>query len=445
MVDINYKYNARHLEAELQWFRQVVETRYKLFHRETSEFNDISEVTSPQLNGHPSIYREFLKNYRLSREERLILVLALVPHIQPYVLDDFLGKINPQFRSNIIGNGRSGFVPTVETALFLLGGEDLEKRFLYEQLFHPDKTLLKENIIFLDDVLDNPSRLSARIMVTREFLTLCTSGKTFRPEFSHAFPAKKITTAYEWKDLILPFKTKNRLEEIKTWIKHGDTLLYQWELIRKFAPGYKCLFFGPSGTGKSTAAALLGKPANRDVYRIDLSMVVSKYIGETEKNLRRIFDTANNKRWILFFDEAESLFSKRTEVQDAHDRFANQEISYLLQRIEDHPGIVILATNMKSNLDDAFTRRFQDMIHFPMPGKHERLQIWQNGFSKRCVLEKAVDLDQVAEKYELAGGSIMNVIRFVSLKALEAGSNVIVLKDILKGIRREYLKEGKSI
>ena len=209
--------------------------------------------------------------------------------------------------------------------------------------------------------------------------------------------------------------------------------------------GTRPFFYGPPGTGKSTAAALMGKTAKQDVYRIDLSMVVSKYIGETEKNLRRLFDIAGNKEWLLFFDEAEALFSSRTEVQDAHDRFANQEISYLLQRMEEHPGIVILATNMKSNLDDAFLRRFQNMVHFPMPGHKERLKIWQMGFSKRCVLEKAVDLEQIAKKYEVSGGGIMNVIRYASLWALEAGSNVILSKDILKGIEREYSKEGKSM
>jgi len=441
---MDYKHNARHLEVDLQWFRQVVETRYKLHHKESCTFKNIKEVPAPALNGHPSIYRQFLQDFRFSPEERLVLILSLVPHIQPYILDDFLGQINPRFRSDIPGHGQS-LVPTVETALFLLAGDDLEKRFLYEHLFEPDALLLKENILFLDYDIQNPSRLSARLAVTGEYLSLLTLGKVFRPQFGHAFPAKRITTAHEWQDLVLPGKTRSQLQEIKAWITHGDTILYDWGLIHKFSPGYKCLFYGPAGTGKSTAAALLGKAAGLDVYRIDLSMVVSKYIGETEKNLRKIFDTAGNKKWILFFDEAESLFSKRTEVQDAHDRFANQEISYLLQRIEDYPGVVILATNMKSNLDEAFTRRFQDMVPFPIPGPQERLKIWQKGFSKRSVLEKAANLEQIAEKYELSGGSIMNVIRYASLMALEAGGNVILARDILKGIRREYIKEGKSL
>lgn len=445
MVDLNYRYNAKHLETELQWFRQVVETRYKLYHRQSCKFTDVSQVPIPALNGHPSIYQQFLDTCGICWEERLVLILALIPHIQPHILDDLLGTINPQFVCDRITNRQAGIVPTLETVLFLLAGDDIEKRFLYQQLFEPDALLLRENVLSLDYEPNDLARANVRLAINPEFLSLFTTGKGFKPDYNHAFPAKRMTTTHEWNDLVLDEKTSSQIEEIKAWIRHGDTILYDWELIRKFAPGYKCLFYGLPGTGKTMTAALLGKLAGLDVYRVDLSMVVSKYIGETEKNLGKIFDTANNKQWILFFDEAEALFGKRTEVRDAHDRFANQEISYLLHRIEEHSGLVILATNKKNQLDDAFTRRFQTIVQFSMPGKHERYQIWKNGFSKRCVLERAINLEQIAERYELAGGSIMNVIRYASLMALEAGSNVVMLKDVLKGIQREYIKEGKSL
>ena len=148
------------------------------------------------------------------------------------------------------------------------------------------------------------------------------------------------------------------------------------------------MFYGPPGCGKSVTVATIGKLSGLDVYRIDLSMVISKYIGETEKNLRSIFDRADNRNWILFFDEAEALFRRRIEVSDSNSRFSNQEIAYLLYRIEEHSGIVILATNMKSNLDDAFLRRFQNMVEFAMPDKRERLQLWKNGFSVHGVVSQ---------------------------------------------------------
>ena len=195
-------------------------------------------------------------------------------------------------------------------------------------------------------------------------------------------------------------------------------------------------------------ASLLGAYADLDVYLVDMSMVVSRYVGDTSKNLGRVFDGARNKPWLLFFDECESCFSKRSEVvKDAHDRWSNQEISYLLQRIEDHPGIVILAINMKQHVDEAFLRRFQNVVEFPVPSRGERLRLWKNGFSSRCVLEKTIDLEHIANKYEMAGGSIMNVIRirYASLMALERGGDVVYRQDLLRGIQREFAKEGRSL
>jgi SpoVK/Ycf46/Vps4 family AAA+-type ATPase len=191
-------------------------------------------------------------------------------------------------------------------------------------------------------------------------------------------------------------------------------------------------------------ACLLGKSTGRDVYKIDLSLIVSKYIGETEKNLAKVFDQAQHKGWILFFDEADALFGRRTETRDAHDRYANQEISFLLQRIETFDGIAILASNRRENLDDAFSRRFESIIYFPMPRPRERLRLWQQGFSPQAELEDSLDLAHIAHEHTLSGGSIMNVIRYASLQALERGGSVIASEDVQQGIRREYAKEGKS-
>jgi len=188
-----------------------------------------------------------------------------------------------------------------------------------------------------------------------------------QPTFSAEFLARKIGTELQWSDLVLPESTLEAIEEVKRWVLHGDTLLRDWGLRHRLHPGFTCLFHGPPGTGKTLSACLLGKHCGCDVYKVDLSMIVSKYIGETEKNLARIFDAAENKHWILFFDEADALFGKRTRVDDAHDRYANQEVSFLLQRIEEFAGVVILASNFKTNIDDAFLRRFHNVVEFPMP------------------------------------------------------------------------------
>ena len=171
-----------------------------------------------------------------------------------------------------------------------------------------------------------------------------------------------ITTDQSWNDLDLTEKAIKQVEQIKAWLMASDNV------EKKLKPGYRSLFYGPPGTGKTLTAALIGKEFDRPVYKIDLSKLVSKYIAETEKNLETIFDRAEGKGWILFFGEADPLFGKRTGVKDAHDKYSNQEVSHLLQRMEDYNGLVILATNMKSNIDSAFTRRFNSIIHFSLPG-----------------------------------------------------------------------------
>src|SRR2546429_3695822 len=188
-------------------------------------------------------------------------------------------------------------------------------------------------------------------------------------------------------------------------------------------------------------ACPLGKSTGREVYKVDLSLVVSKYIGETEKNLARVFDQAQHKGWILFFDEADALFGKRSETKDAHDRYANQEVSFLLQRIETFDGIAILASNQRENLDSAFTRRFESIIYFPLPRPEERLRLWQQGLSPQARCEPALDMPTLAREHALSGGAIMNVLRYASLQALARHSAVLTLDDILQGIRREYAKE----
>ncbi|MEP1780548.1 ATP-binding protein, partial [Reichenbachiella sp.] len=308
-----------------------------------------------------------------------------------------------------------------------------------------DHFFAKHNILKMDPVADGEPIMSGVLRLSEEVLDYFTSGTIRKPDLSIKFPARHITTDLEWGDLVLEQNTAHQIDEIRTWIEHGHVLMNGWGLGKKIRPGYRCLFYGPPGTGKSMTACLLGKSTGKDVYRVDLSMVVSKYIGETEKNLSRVFEQAESKNWILFFDEADALFGKRTGVKDAHDRYANQEVSYLLQRIEIYDGIIILASNMRGNLDEAFTRRFESIIPFPIPKSEERRRLWEKGFSSKCVLENKINLEEISSKYELSGGSTMNVIRYSSLMALRRNSNEIKLNDLEEGIKKEFQKEGKTI
>jgi SpoVK/Ycf46/Vps4 family AAA+-type ATPase len=285
--------------------------------------------------------------------------------------------------------------------------------------------------------------MSGRLMLDSEYAERFISGKARAPRLSVRFPAQRLETGMKWDDVVLAPHTLAEIQGLENWIRHGDVLMTQWNMRHKLRPGCRALFFGPPGTGKTLTATLLGQTTGRQVYRVDLSTVVSKYIGETEKNLAGLFDRAEHKEWILFFDEADALFGKRTQVRDAHDRYANQEVSFLLQRIETYNGLVILASNLANHVDEAFARRFEHLVRFPMPRQNERLLLWRKGLPASASLEPAVDLPQLAGRYEMSGGMIMNVIRYASLQAISRDERVLRHQDLLDGIRREYAKESR--
>jgi hypothetical protein len=442
------KYNAGDLEQELHWLTKIIDIRFRLyFEKETTEI-DIFSIAPPDLKTSKSQYADLIRYYQLSFAERLCLILSLTPHIRPRLLDVFYTKNSTFDRrftefGGVIEGAEGDFIPTGETLAFLLAGVDLEIRFSLNSIFSRDHFFTKHNILNLETGKSGLSPLKAPLRLSEEYLSYLTTGEAQRPRFSAHFPARYIETGQDWDDLILNAKTLSMVQEIESWIEHGDTLLNDWQMAGKIRPGFRALFYGPPGTGKTMTACLLGKSTGHDVYRVDLSAVVSKYIGETEKNLSRIFDMAENKKWILFFDEADALFGKRSETKDAHDRYANQEVSFLLQRIETFNGIAILASNLKENLDKSFARRFESIIYFPLPGSRERLLLWQKGFSPKAKMEETVDLDEIAKNHELSGGNIMNVIRFVSLQAIARGNDIIIHSDIMQGIKREYVKHGK--
>jgi hypothetical protein len=348
----------------------------------------------------------------------------------------------------LVGASHGGFLPTFETAIFLLAGNDTRARLAHLSLFQPNHYFFRFQILHNDrregvPGIAEPS-LSAPLLLTPAFLELLTTGHNYYPPFSAEFPAQRVTTVYGWEHLVLDNATQRDVEDIAHWVEYRGKLLDDWQLAGRIKPGFRSLFYGPPGTGKTLTAALLGKMTGMPVFRVDLSSVISKYIGETEKNLASLFDHAENRGWILFFDEADSLFGKRTETRNSNDRAANQQVSYLLQRVEDFPGIVILASNMKSHIDEAFSRRFQSIIHFPMPDYAQRLRLWEDNFkSKPFRLADDVDLQALARDHELSGGNIINVLRYVCLKAVARHSDTIRAEDIQQGIRNERHKEGK--
>jgi hypothetical protein len=400
----------------------------------------------------------FIRQHQLDITAQLTLLIALAPHLQPDFFDQLIMAQLPQAGDypqigGWRGKSHRGFLPTGETVLFILEGsqfsdtpkESLRQRLHLQQLFSEDHTFAREGVLYLAPPAEGEPLMSGKLLMNQDYIDLFIQGHFSRPHFSMRFPAQRITTEMEWEELVLNAQTLQQIRDLEAWIIHGPTILYEWGMKKKLKLGYRSLFYGPPGTGKTLTASLLGKYTGKDVYKVDISMMVSKFIGETEKNLANLFARAESKDWILFFDEADALFGKRTNVRDAHDKYANQEVSYLLQRVENYDGLVILSSNFKSNIDEAFIRRFQSIIQFPMPNAKERLQLWQMAFPSQVRLADVVDLPQLSATYELTGSDIMNVVQYCCLQALRQGDTVIHLENLLDAIKREFSKAGKMI
>ena len=424
----------------IEWFNQVLTVAIQLYFHQESEYKQLKDVYPPRNGWMEAVTGQMDTNF----EERIVIMLALMPHICPQILDIFFVQ-NKNFDRQYTefggwkGLSHGGFLPTGETASFILAGEDVEKRKEVIHMFSKSHWFYGKNILRLEGAGEGEPLLSSQLRVSEEFLSRVQLDVEYKPDYTTGFPAKRITTELDWEDLVLDYQVTTELEEINTWISSGKIIMEDWGLSRILKAGYRSLFYGPPGTGKTLAVTLLGKKNNMDVYRIDLSMIVSKYIGETEKNLAKVFDLAENRNWILFFDEADALFGKRTSTNTSNDRHANQEVAYLLQRIEDFPGMVILATNLRSNIDEAFSRRFQSVIYFPMPTEELRAEIWRK-MLKGWPEDVDEDLITMAARTELSGGSIANVVRRCALSTVNQ-KNQSLDKLILKNaLQKEKLK-----
>jgi ATP-dependent 26S proteasome regulatory subunit len=257
--------------------------------------------------------------------------------------------------------------------------------------------------------------------------------------------AQKIEPKHTWSEIVLPQDNLAQLKELCEQARHRHRVYGDWGFDRKLSlgKGLGALFSGPPGTGKTMAAEVIASALELDLYRIDLSQVVSKYIGETEKNLHQIFLEAQAAQAILFFDEADALFGKRSEVKDAHDRYANIEVGYLLQKMEEYEGVAILATNFRQNIDEAFLRRLHFIVEFPFPDYEYRRRIWQVVFPQEAPLAEEVDFDVLAREIKLAGGNIKNIALAAAFYAAGEGA-VIMMPHLWQAARREHQKLGRT-
>ncbi len=255
---------------------------------------------------------------------------------------------------------------------------------------------------------------------------------------------EQIVPRFDWDDIVLRNDLVTQLREICQWVRHGARVYDEWGFGIKLSAtrGVSVLFSGPSGTGKTMSAEVIASDLQLDLFRVDLSRVVSKYIGETEKNLARIFEQSAVSNCVLFFDEADALFGKRTEVKDAHDRYANIEVNYLLSQMDRYQGLIIVATNLKGNLDPAFIRRFSHVVEYPVPNERLRETIWRKSFPRHTPLSPDLDFAFLAQQLDLSGANIRN-IALTSAFLASADAADVTMQHVIRAARREYQKIGR--
>ncbi|WP_437322167.1 ATP-binding protein [Sorangium sp. So ce394] len=341
------------------------------------------------------------------------------------------------------GSGIDGDLPILDLEVAMLARA--ERRTLWRRALPPASQVDLERVV---DRRLGPGRLLAAARRAREIaaasgsLSIDDVQAACRLAGSEAVGAgaDRVEPRFSMRDLVIPPATRRELELAIAWGRQLEELASRGGPHLAGGCGLSCLFWGPAGTGKTTAAQVVASELGLDLYRVDLSRVIDKYIGETEKHLARIFDQAELHNFVLFFDEADALFSRRTDVHDAHDRFANVETSYLLQRLEQHRGITVLATNLRNNLDPAFVRRLHVVAEFPLPAVEERRALWTRLVPERRAGD--VDVELLAGRFALSGGDIRNAV----LAALVlAGDEPVAMRHLVIGVWREQARSGRLL
>lgn len=384
----------------------------------------------------PALYRgrgalgDVVQAAGLTPAEALVVLAAIAPHV-----DERFDAMYAGLTDRPGAHGLTGEVARTLVARSFAG------RLAATALLQPTGRLLGLGLLRLDP----PGDLAGRLVAEPDLVGFVLDLPVGPPAPSADFPARPLSTVHTLDDVVLPGRARQRITELTDRIAHRDVVVEQWGFGRHHdnTSGLVALFHGPPGTGKTMTAAALARSTGLPAYLVDLSALVSKYIGETEKALARVFDRCARERCILVFDEADAVFGRRTEVSDSHDRYANQEVSYLLSRVEAHPGVVILTSNLLANIDEAFQRRIHVMVEFPEPGVGERALLWRGVLPADLPRADDLDLDGLAERYPLSGAQI----RDASLEAAylaAANGHRVTTAHLVSGILRQYEKAGRT-
>lgn len=431
------------LRAEVTWIERII--NYQLTPGRNTDFPE-----APRLSGH-SAYSIFISENQFGLAERVILGLVIANSWFPNKLIPFIDEAdNLNLRvqyGGVVKDRAFNFVPTLRTVLFLLSGRD-EKLFAkFFDLLHVKHPLFTQGVIVLENHYKEQSRLKHQLILSDAFLEHFLTGNPPNLDEGENFPAKLSPSKIDFEDLVLSEDCYTQLNGILKYLEVKRKLFSMEGVSKLVRSSYVAVFTGEPGTGKTITAKTIGKKLEIPVYVVNLARIVSKYIGETEKNLERVFDRFNDRDCILFFDEADALFGKRTEVKDSKDRYANQEVAFLLQKIEEFNGVVILASNVHDInrvLDKAFQRRIRRIIRFDFPEQNERLLLWEKALPLSFSYENGLN-EYLAENYQLTGASISTIIADTLIEAVYNDTDKITLDLLMPAMETEYKKTGRKL
>lgn len=438
---------------EISWLETIIAYRTNELDAE-GEATSIANIAAPPQHETDTHYLQFIQERKFEVPERLLVALGIARSTFPQVFKPLVKmykNIEKQFEfGGILETGSNRFIPTLRTLFFLLSGSDLQNQFYHHLKFTPQHVLFEHNIMKIEadgrkERAFDEDLLYQALKLNDAYLKYFLGDPVPTLDSDSDFPATLLRTNKTFEDLVLPDHIIHQLQGPMNYIRNYDKLMQREDTGGKIKPGYVILLYGKPGTGKTMTASVMGNYLGIDVYYLNLSRVVSKYIGETEKNLEKVFNRLDKKRCILFVDEADALFGKRTEVKDSKDRYANQEVAYLLQRVERFSGVVILATNHDENMDEAFTRRILTHIHVPLPDARACRMLWERGIPASFKYEYQALPEQLGNEFALTGGNISNIIKQACLKAEEMGTYILSYENHLKEfIEYEFTKERRD-
>lgn len=426
-ISKTYAVNHDALNKDMEWLESLIAMRCKELFLQgipTDEpFGEIPEI--PEVD-HDSPYGMTVRKYELQEMDRILLILGVASAHYPVLFKSFI-QIEESSSALAIDVGgeynkfNRTFKPTFQTALFLLAGKNLSLWSYY------NAQLLEGSVLLQNDIIYNRSDsefIHGKIELDSAYSNYFLSGK--KPQLDHGayFPGSLYRSEFTLDDIVLESLVRAQIQPIGNYIKALESDFFKSD-DHNFKPGFIALFYGAPGTGKTMLAGILANTYGIDMYHVDLSQVVSKYIGETEKNLEILFNRLQGKNCMLFFDEADSLFGKRSDVKDAHDRYANQEVSYLLQRIEKFDGLTILASNFENNIDDAFKRRIDLSINVIRPTEVAREALWKQYLPKNATFEDDELLEHLIKEYSYTGSNIRNIMKNVAIALHSRGETKI--------------------